>query len=252
MKIAIITGASSGIGVEFVKETLKTRPDLDEIWVLARREERLLKLRKELGDKIRVFAMDITDTDALLKLCDTIKSEKATVALLINNAGYGKLGDFDTLQNSDNEGMIALNCKALTMLCRLCLDFMEEESEIINVCSIASFAPNARMAVYSATKAFVMSFSRALRYELKARKINVLAACPGPMETEFLSLADITPGKSRTFDTLPRVSPVKMARGALKASARRRSVYTNHIFYKFYRLISKILPHSIVMLLAKT
>ena len=129
---------------------------------------------------------------------------------------------------------------------------MRENSEIINSCSIASFAPNTRMAVYSSTKAYVMSLSRALREELKPRKINVLAACPGPMQTEFLSIAGIGKGTSRTFDTLPRVNPQVMAEKSLKASKNKRAVYTNRLFFKFYRLLAKILPHGIVMKLAGT
>jgi short-subunit dehydrogenase len=151
-----------------------------------------------------------------------------------------------------NAGMIRLNCEALTVITSITLPFMSNKSEIINSCSIASFAPNTRMAVYSSTKAFVMSFSRALREELKPRKINVIASCPGPMDTEFLSLAGIEKGSSFTFDTLPRVNPTIMARKTLKASKKGKAVYTNRIFYKFYRILAKILPHSIVMKLAGT
>jgi short-subunit dehydrogenase len=129
---------------------------------------------------------------------------------------------------------------------------MKEKSEIINTCSIASFAPNARMAVYSSTKAYVMSFSRALRFELKPRKINVLAVCPGPMDTEFLPVAGIGKGDSFTFDTLPRVNPKKLAKNTLKASKKGKGVYTELAFYKFYRFLAKVLPHSLVMHLCKT
>jgi short-subunit dehydrogenase len=108
------------------------------------------------------------------------------------------------------------------------------------------------MAVYSSTKAYVMSFSRALRSELKRRKINCIAVCPGPMDTEFLSLAGIEKGTSFTFDTLPRVNPEIMARKSLKASKKGKAVYTNRIFYKFYRLLAKILPTSLIMKLAGT
>ena len=97
-----------------------------------------------------------------------------------------------------------------------------------------------------------MSFSRALRSELKKRKINVLALCPGPMDTEFLSLAGIEKGKSFTFDTLPRVNPAIMAEKSLKASKKKKAVYTNRVFYKFYRILAKLLPHSLVMKLAGT
>ena len=129
---------------------------------------------------------------------------------------------------------------------------MKENSEIINTCSIASFAPNTRMAVYSSTKAYVMSFSRALRSELKSRKINCLAVCPGPMETEFLGLAGIEKGTSHTFDTLPRDNPQNVAEHSLKASRKGKAVFCDKFFYKFYRLAAKVLPTSIVMKMAKT
>jgi short-subunit dehydrogenase len=135
---------------------------------------------------------------------------------------------------------------------KLSLDYIIENGDIINSCSIASFAPNSRMAVYSSTKAYVMSFSRALREELKSRKINDLAVCPGPMDTEFLSLANITKGASRTFDTLPRVNPRNMAVRSLKASQKKRGVYTDRLFYKFYRVLAKVLPHRLVMLFSGT
>ena len=143
--------------------------------------------------------------------------------------------------------MVRLNCEALTAVTSATLPFMNENSEIINTSSIASFAPNTRMAVYSSTKAYVTSFSRALKAELKPRKINVLAVCPGPMSTEFMAVANIDKGSSKTFDTLPRVNPRTMALKSLKASHSGRAVYTNRLFFKFYRLLAKILPHSLVM-----
>ena len=148
--------------------------------------------------------------------------------------------------------MLRLNCEALTVISRMCLPFMGENAEIINTCSIAAFAPNARMAVYSSTKAYIMSFSRALRFELKDKKINVIAVCPGPMDTEFLPVAGIAKGSSNTFDTLPRVNPKKMAEGSLKASKKGKGVYTNRIFYKFYRILAKLLPHSLVVKFCQT
>ncbi len=250
MKIAVITGASSGIGTEYARYVKSTRNDLDEIWVIARRLERLEALKEELGNIIRPLALDITKDSDMNRFSELLTETKAEVKLLINNAGFGKHGDFDTLSTADNAGMVRLNCEALTVMTSLSLPFMPDGSEIINVCSIASFAPNSRMAVYCSTKAYVMSFSRALREELKKRKINVLAVCPGPMDTEFLAVADIPKGKSRTFDMLPRVNPAVMAEKSLKASKKKRAVYTNRIFFKFYRLLAKILPHCIVMKLA--
>ena len=252
MNIAVITGASSGLGLEYAREVYKTRPELDEIWVIARRADRLQELQNELGSTVIPVAFDITDPAAVENYVSLLKEKNATVKLLINNAGFGKLGNFDELSLEENTAMVRLNCEALTAMTAATLPFMNEHSEIINTCSIASFAPNTRMAVYSSTKAYVMSLSRALRVELKPRKINVIAVCPGPMDTEFLAVANIGKGASKTFDVLPRVNARVMAAKSLKASNRGRAVYTNRVFYKFYRLLAKLLPHSIVMKMCGT
>lgn len=252
MNIAVITGASAGLGEEFALNIDKTRGDIDEIWLIARRRERLEALAERLTKSSRVLPLDITDPKAQKEYETALKESGGSLTLLINNAGFGKLGDFDELTPEENGGMVRLNCEALTVITSLSLPYMPKGAEIINSCSIASFAPNTRMAVYSSTKAYVMSLSRALRSELKGRKINVLAACPGPMQTEFLGIAGIKQGSSKTFDTLPRVMPDKMALGSLKASKKGKAVYTNRVFYKFYRLVAKILPTSIVMKMAGT
>ena len=247
MKIAVITGASSGLGTEYVRAVVNMRPEIDEIWVIARRSERLEELKVQYGDKIHPLPLDITEENAIKEYTAALQEANAEVCLLINNAGYGKLGDFDEISTENNAGMVRLNCEALTVWSSVTLPFMPDGSEIINTCSIASFAPNTRMAVYSSTKAYVMSLSRCMRTELKKRNINVIACCPGPMNTEFLAVADIPKGASHTFDTLPRVNPRVMAEKTLIASKKRKGVYTNLFFYKFYRVLAKILPNSLVM-----
>lgn len=252
MNIAVITGASSGLGKEYVSAVYEKYPSLDEIWIIARRENLLWEIENSFNNKIRSIAMDITDDVCTNMYKNLLQETNANVKLLINNAGFGKLGNFDSLSTQDNANMIRLNCEALTVMTSVSLPFMKSGAEIINTCSIASFAPNTRMAVYSSTKAYVMSFSRALRSELKKRKINVLAVCPGPMDTEFLSVANIEKGVSKTFDTLPRVNAAEVAAKSLVASGAKRAVYTNLFFYKFYRVLAKILPHSLVMKMCGT
>ncbi len=252
MRIAVITGASSGLGTEYVKAVLRDREDIEKIWIIARRTDRLEKLKEELGDKIIPLTLDITSEECVESYRAMLKEHNAQVALLINCAGYGKLGNFHDISVADNGGMVRLNCEALTVMSSVTIPYMPKGSEIINVCSIASFAPNTRMAVYCSTKAYVMSLSRCMREELKELGINVIAVCLGPMDTEFLKRANIEKGTSHTFDTLPRVDPTGAATRSLKASARKRAVYTDRAFYKFYRVLAKILPHSIVMKLSAT
>ena len=252
MKTAVITGASSGLGTEFALAVDKTRPEIEEIWLIARRQDRLEELSRKITKKTRVLSLDATNDVDLKTYSDLLETEKPDIKLLINNAGFGRLGEFRLLSAEDSRQMLRLNCEAVTVITRETLPFMSEKSEIINTCSIAAFAPNARMAVYSSTKAYIMSFSRALRFELKPQKINVIAVCPGPMDTEFLPVAGIAKGSSFTFDTLPRVNPRKMAEGSLKASKKGKGVYTNRLFYKFYRIVAKILPHSLVIKFCQT
>ncbi len=252
MKIAVITGASSGLGKEYALAVSRLRQDIDEIWLIARRKEKLEETASNLSRRVRILPFDITDSKNIEEYTQLLQNENAEVMLLINNAGFGKLGNFTEIDTAQNAGMIRLNCEALTVMTSVTLPYMNQKSEIINTCSIASFAPNTRMAVYSSTKAYVLSFSRALRSELKQRKINVLAVCPGPMSTEFLSVAGIEDGSSKAFDKLPRDNAQKIAEHSLKASQKGKSVFCDHIFYKLYKVLAKILPTSLVMKMAKT
>lgn len=248
MKIAVLTGASAGFGVELLRAAVSLCPDIDTYWLIARRGERLEALRARFPEKnLRPLALDLTDPEALRTLQALLDAEKPEIALLVNNAGAGRLGDFAEGDPESQMMQVDLNCRALTAVTRFCLPHMPAGSLILNVSSIASFAPTPRMTVYCATKSYVQAFSRALREELKPRKINVLAVCPGPMDTEFLGIAGIEKGVSSTFDTLPHQNPAKMARKALHAGLRGRSVCTMGFFYNFYRILAHLLPKSILM-----
>ncbi len=250
MNIAIITGASSGLGVEYIKELDKK--NFDELWIIARREQRLKEIAAACKTDCRILALDMSLESDQQKYIELLSELKPNVKMLVNNAGFGKLGYFEEIDATATAGMVRLNCEALTVFTHTTLHYMKKGAEIINISSIASFVPNARMAVYCSTKAYVTSFSRALRYELKRKGINVLAVCPGPMDTEFLPTANIEKGSSHTFDTLPRVSPAMIAKKSIKASHKGRAVYTGRIFYKFYRFLSRIIPHKILMKLSAT
>ncbi len=250
MDIAVITGASAGLGTEYIKCLDNGR--YDELWIIARRKDRLEEIAERTNTYCRVLAMDITSEEGFADYKRQLDDLKPNVKMLINNAGFGRLGYFEDIDESATLGMVRLNCEALTAFAHATIPYMRKGGEIINISSIASFVPNARMTVYSSTKAYVTSFSRALRFELKRKKINVLAVCPGPMDTEFLPVANIGKGTSHTFDTLPRVSPQMIAKRSLAASKRGRAIYTGRIFYKFYRAISRIVPHKILMFFAQT
>ena len=252
MKTAIITGASSGLGTEFVRQLKAQFPDIDSYWLIARRADRLQALADALPDiQVKPISLDLTDGAALETYQALLEQEKPQVALLIGCAGCGILGDFAESRLPEQLRMIDLNIRALTGVTYLTLPYMPQGGRIINISSIASFVPNARMTVYSASKAYVSFLSRGLYEELKPRGISVTAVCPGPMETEFLSVGRIS-GNSKTFDRLPYCDPKKVVKGALKASKACRAVYTPRGFYKFYRVLSGLVPHAILVHAAKT
>jgi len=252
MKIALLTGASSGLGCAYAKYIGNFFPEIDEIWALARRGQRLAELASSISKpRIAPLECDITCSDGIQKLQAKLQEHKPEIMLLINNAGCGYHGEFASSDVSEQLRCVKLNVYALTEITRIALDYMPKGARVLNTSSIASFAPNANMAVYSATKAYVTFFSRALNEELRPGGRSATAVCPAPMKTEFLFIGHIE-GNSRTFDLLPYCDVEKVAKGALKAAKQRKAVYTPRAFYKFYRVLSHILPDCITIRLGKT
>lgn len=188
MSIAIITGASSGMGREFVYAVDKAYT-LDEIWVIARREERLRELQSQCRTTIRPLPLDLLDRTAFTALSDLLKEVQPSVNLLINAAGFGLFGTFTEMNMDEQLDIISLNAGALTAVTHLCLPYMREGSAIVNLASNSSWQPVPYINVYGASKAYVMSFSRALGMELRHRKIHVMAVAPGWIKTEFFDRA---------------------------------------------------------------
>lgn len=253
MKTAIITGASSGLGAEFVRLLTAAFPEIESLWLIARRRDRLEELAAQYcaGLDVRVLPLDLCGESAFTVLGFELESQKPDVRLLVNSAGCGYLGSMGEVDTDTQTRMTKLNVTALTAVTNLVLPYMSRGARIINVSSIASFCPNARMTVYSSTKAYVSSFTRGLSEELRHRGVYITAVCPGPMATEFLDIGGIT-GNSKMFDTLPYCDPEKVAAGAYAASIAGRTFYTPKLFYKFYRVLAKIIPHSVMVKLAKT
>ena len=246
MHIAIITGASSGLGRAFFRRLVEKNPGLDRIWLIARRGERLAVMAEECPLPTEVLSLDLTKDSSFDTLEARLAAERPRVQLLINNAGVGELADMAASDRPTQTRMVDLNCRAVTAMIMAVLPYMGSGCGIVNIASIAAFAPNARMTVYSSTKAYVLSLSKGLRLELKPRGIQVLAVCPGPMATEFLEVAGIT-GQSKTFERLPYCNPERVVNGTLRALKRGRGIYTPRLFFKFYRLVAKLLPHELVM-----
>lgn len=248
MVTAVITGASSGLGKEYIEAIIAQYPSVDAFWLVARRKELLREIAEAHPDKtIAAISLDLSKEESIDKFEQLLKENNPEIKVLVNNAGYGKCDDFFASNRRSQTGMVDLNCRALTGITRLCLPFMLDDSLVLNIASIASFAPTPRMSVYSATKAYVLALSKALHDELRPRGIKVLAVCPGPMNTDFWTVANVPEGKSRLIDKLPRVDPKEVAEGSLRAAKRGKLVYTNSLFYKVYRLLAKLLPHGFLM-----
>lgn len=253
MKTAIITGASSGLGIRFVEQLKAQFPEIEEVWLIARRRERLENLATACAAQFsaHILPLDLCCANSFDTLRRELELRQPDVALLVNNAGCGYLGNIAESTAEKQLRMTELNVSALTAVTTLVLPYMHRGSHIINVSSIASFCPNPRMTVYSSTKAYVSSFSRGLGVELKPRGITVTAVCPGPMATEFLDIGGIA-GNSKTFDTLPYCHPDKVVAGAYKAARAGRAVHTPKGFYKFYRGLAKVLPQRLMVKFAGT
>jgi len=186
-KIAIITGASSGLGYDFAKEIDKN--NLDEIWIIARRVELLEKLASELKTDTKIFSIDLTDMESNKTIELELEKGDYEISYLINNAGFGLMGSFAELDLNKQLSMINLNIAALVQITHFSIKFMAKGGEIIQVASTAGFLPMKNFAVYAATKAFVVNFTNALASELKKKNIHAIAVCPGPVKTEFFNVA---------------------------------------------------------------
>lgn len=188
MKIAVITGASSGMGREFVY-ALDKDEEFDEIWVIARREQRLLELQEKCRATIRPIVLDLLDKESYKVYDSMLKEVKPTVSVLVNAAGFGLFGVFEEMDMEKQCQIVDLNSRALTAMCHMTIPYMEKGSRIYNMGSMSSWQPVPYINVYGASKAYVLSFSRALGVELKSKGIRVMAVCPGWITTEFFDHA---------------------------------------------------------------
>ncbi len=178
MRIAVITGASSGIGREFVLAADK-RFSFDEIWVIARRAERLEELKEKCRSPIRPVALDLAQDEGLESYAGLLEKEKPEIALLVNAAGCGVFGPFEEKDLGALLHSAKLNSLALTAMCHLSLPYMKRGSSIVNMGSNSSWQPVPYQAVYGASKSYVLSLSRAIGRELRPRGVHVMCVCPG-------------------------------------------------------------------------
>lgn len=237
--VTLITGASSGLGADFARACARRG---DELLLVARRRDRLEALAKEVGGKAHVLAADLSIPGAALEVVRTVDRLRLDVATLINNAGFGLAGKFARLPLERQHQMMMLNMVVLTDLCHLFLPAMidRREGAILNVASTAAFQPGPGIAVYFATKAYILSLTEALHQELKGTGVKVSALCPGPTATEFGQVAGMT---SARFERFAALSKDVVAAG-LKGLGRNQAVVIPGLINKFTAASSRFLPRA--------
>ncbi len=243
--IAIITGASGGLGKEFVA-LLACDTQIEEIWALARSQEKLLEIQNKYGHKIRPVLIDLSSRQELLNFSALLQSQAHSISWLINNAGYGKFGLWKASTAEESLNMVDLNAAAVVGLTLLCLPHMQKGGHILNIASIAAFQPLPYLNLYSATKAFIHHYSSALNRELRGSGITVTSVCPGWMDTAFVSRAS-----SEAQQTVQRYQaqtpPGPVARKALKDAKKGRSFSTYGWYAKGCHVAAKLLPQQLMM-----
>jgi len=244
-KVALVTGASAGLGVEFARQLSKSG---HRLVLVARRKDRLETLAKELGNA-RAVAIDLSKANAAAKLMADLEANGEVVNLLVNNAGFGLIGRFAELDAKRLRQMIDLNVGVLTDLCRAIAPGMIERKSggIINVASTAAFQPGPKMAVYFATKAFVLSFTEALHEELMPHGIKVGCLCPGPTRTEFGEVAGF--GGNGIFDHVAMNSP-EVVEAALAGLDKNHAVVVPGWKNKVTAASTRFAPRSVVRKIA--
>lgn len=243
--IAVITGASSGIGNEFLKLLLKEQ-GLDELWAIGRNEERLKEAKDADKGRVRIFAMDLTEQKNLDILEALIVSENVNVRWLVNCAGFAKFCDYGGIDRETSVNMIDLNIGVLVAMGLICLPYMEKGGHIVNMASQAAFQPLPYQNIYSSTKAFVRNYTRALNVELKSKGIVATAVCPGWIQTRLIERAIVKGEKgTRVFPHI--VYPDVVAKKAVKDAKKAKDISVYGLYTKMSHLVAKILPQRCMM-----
>lgn len=244
MKIAVITGASSGMGREFVLQ-LTAQQAFDEVWLIARRKEKLEQLAQELDVPARIVALDLTSNAAFDEYAALLKAQEPQISVLVNASGYGKFEAFTNIKLEEQLEMIDLNDKALVAITYLSLPYMSRGSLVYQIGSLSSFQPVPYISVYGATKAFVLSFTRAVNAELHHTGIRMMAVCPGWVKTEFFDRAVTDESVITYYNKF--FTAEQVVRRALKDMKKGKDVSVVGPSIRAQVLLTKLLPHRLVM-----
>lgn len=242
--LAIITGASTGIGFEIAKYLLNEKKDL-KLLLISSNIDKLNLAKEKLGsENVEVLAQNLENFD-ISKIKEAISNRK--IKYFVNNAGFGDFGNFIDCDIEKQEKMIDLNIKALTKLSHFILNEVKDYSEkvyILNVASIASFMSGPLMSVYYATKAYVLSFTRAVRYENMNKNIVISCLCPGPTTTNFIKSSNLE--GSKLFSSLKNMSAESVAKKAIRALEKEKELIIPGFLNKLMVVLAKIFPDKVV------
>lgn len=244
MRYALITGASSGIGLELAHIMAREGHHL----ILSARnilalEDLATTLRESHAIQVHVIPCDLSDSRSAVTLYKEIKERNLTIDCLVNNAGFGLLGEFKDMEEDMLHRMVELNCSSLMSLSRLFMnDLIASKGRILNIASVAAFYSGPLMSVYYATKAFVVSFSEALNFELRNHGVSVTAHCPGPTHSNFQERAGMH--NATLFKLLPVPTSKIVAEHAYKAMMKRKSLAIHGFINRLMLITGSISPRS--------
>ena len=244
MKVIIVTGASSGLGRGFA-EALGNLKNADEIWVIARRNDRLEELKNTIKTKVIPISLDLSSNDCVEKYKNMLADQNPEVIALVNAAGFGRFGEFENITLSDQMGMVDLNVAALTAVTYLTIPYLSRGAEVYQIGSFSAFLPLPYVSVYAATKAYVVSFSRSLNVELAYRRIRVMAVCPKWVRTEFFDRAAEQPDVVTYYDHFYTVDQV--VQRAIRDMKRGKDISTCGIRARTEARFLKLLPAKLGM-----
>ena len=244
--IAIVTGASSGMGREFVY-ALDRENKYDEIWAIARRRDRLEALVGECKTRVVPIPLDLAKADSFADYRALLAEKQPNVSVLVNGAGFGKFGTYAEIDTEVACEMIDLNCKALVRMTEYTLPYMQSGAHILQLDSLSSFQPVPYIGVYGATKAFVLSYSRALNVELRPRGIKVMAICPGWVKTDFFDRAKTDCTDAVTYYNVLYEAKDVVATAMKDMYKPKKDVSIHGFPVKAQVLAVKLLPHRLVM-----
>ncbi|MBO5374208.1 MAG: SDR family NAD(P)-dependent oxidoreductase [Clostridia bacterium] len=237
MNIAVINGASRGIGLEIAK--LLDGEGLDELWLICGKNTPSY----EFKTSTRFFYTDLCEKSPYNEICLALSNQSPCIKYLVCSAGIGYNGSIDDISLENIENTVIVNCSSLSTLTKIATSFMKEGSKIIHIASGAGFLPQPYFATYSASKTYVIHFSRAIGRELAKRKISVTAVCPGPVDTDFFAnLENVAEYKKKHL-----IGAKKVACGAIKASKKNKRIYCPTISMKLVHLASKLLPINLIL-----